>query len=89
MSNICYTGTEDQVTIANNQINTNCGFPNNDAQNWDTPTPAYTPNTFWFIRKPPPGGLVYADRTYTQEEMINGVVNVIEQPYSPSWRPPP
>lgn len=86
---LCYTGTEDQIIIAINQINTNCGLPFRGTQTWDIPKKAYSYD-FWFIYMPPTGGWIREDGTYfTQQQMIDGVVNVSIQESQPDWWPPP
>lgn len=87
--NTYYTGTQEDVTSANAQINSNCGFPDSYTQTWDTPTQAYEQD-FWFILMPPPWGYNNGVGSWTQEQMINGIQNVnIEEGQSNWWPPGP
>jgi hypothetical protein len=83
-----YTGSLEDVTAANSQIDDNCGFPNGDTQTWSVPQQAYEQD-FWFILQPPPEG--YKDKIgyWTQEQMISGVENVELQQSNSSWWPNP
>lgn len=87
MGFLCYTGTEEQVTAANSQINTNCGFPDGYTDTWDIPTQAYNQD-FWFIKKPPVDGYKEPSIMFSQAEMIAGVTNVTEQTSDDNWWPP-
>lgn len=85
--NLYYTGTQENVQKALNQINKNCNFPTAGVKTWDTPMEAYQQN-FWFIKMPPPQGYKNEIVSYTQEQMILGVVEVTEHEFSKSWLPP-
>ena len=87
MTIMCYTGTEEQVSVAVEQINSNCGFPDGYTETWDTPRQAYEQD-FWFIIMPPAEGYKEPTRSFTQEQMIAGVTNVQEQESQPDWWPP-
>lgn len=82
-----YTGTLDEVTAANAQINSNCSFPNGSTETWAIPTESYD-QTFWFFLQPPPEGYQDDVGSWTQAEMINGVENVQLQQSNSSWWPP-
>lgn len=82
-----YTGTEAQIIAANNQINSNCGFPSGGTTTWAIPQQAYEQD-FWFILMPPPEGYKNGAINKTQAEMIAGVVNVTEAESQPDWFPP-
>lgn len=84
---IYFTGTESEIIAANAQINSNCGFPNGCTQTWAVPTQAYEQD-FWFILMPPPDGYMTNCGSWTQEEMIAGVIDVEEQQAQPNWWPP-
>lgn len=85
--NIFFTGTFEEVTAANAQINANCGFPDEYTDNWANPQQAYEQD-FWFILMPPPEGYRDPVNSWTQEQMIAGVVNVIPQESQSNWWPP-
>lgn len=85
--NTCYTGTVEEVSNANEQINTNCGFPDTDTETWAIPQQAYQQD-FWFIPMPPPEGYKNSVGSWTQSEMISNVVNVTEQEAQSNWWPP-
>lgn len=78
---------ESDVVAANHQIEVNSGIPTPDGKTlrWDIPRKPITGDNFWFIAMPPPKGW----NQYTQEQMMNGVVNVTQQQYNPSWDPSP
>ncbi len=84
-----YVGDEAAVVAANAQINSNCGFPNSQANTWGIPTRAYAPLDFWFVSKPPPQGMIFANGTVlSQATMIANVTGVTESTSDPSWWPP-
>jgi len=86
--NMYYTGIQEDVEIANNQIGSNCGLPFGGTNAWAVPTLAYEQD-FWFIPMPSPSGWTREDGThFTQSEMINGVTNVEEEEGQPNWWPP-
>lgn len=88
MSTLYFVGTEENIIIANAQINNNCGLPFRNTERWAEPTQAYEQN-FWFIPMPPAQGWTREDGTYfSQEEMILNVVNVTIEESNPSWWPP-
>jgi hypothetical protein len=75
------------VVAANAQIQSNSGIPTPDGKTvrWDIPRKPLTGDNFWFIAMPPAKGW----NQYTQEQMMQGVVNVTQTPYQPSWDPQP
>jgi len=86
--NTYYTGTENDITIANSQINSNCGLPFGGTSTWAISQQAYLQN-FWFIPMPNPNGWTREDGTYfTQDQMISNVINVTEQESQSNWWPP-
>lgn len=87
MGRLCYIGTQSEVTAANDQIDSNCGFPDGYTNTWDIPVQAYEQD-FWFIRKPPVAGYKEPTRSFTQAQMIAGVTNVTEEESQPDWWPP-
>lgn len=77
------------LTVALNQINSNCGFPNAQAQTWAEITQSYN-QLFYFFIQPPPWGMRFQNgTTYTQAVMINGVTQVDVRQSSPDWWPSP
>jgi hypothetical protein len=83
-----FTGTEVNIIIANLQIDQNAGLPFGGTETWSIPQQAYLQD-FWFIPMPTPEGWRREDGTYfTQEQMIDGVVNVNIQESQPNWFPP-
>jgi hypothetical protein len=88
MTDMFYTGTQDNVIAANNQININCGFPDGITTTWAIPQASYSDPTLWFIAMPPSNGYRNGIVTLTQAQMIAGVSSVTETPYDPSWFPP-
>lgn len=88
MWNMFFTGTQDNILIANQQINQNAGLPFRETLTWAIPQQAYLQD-FWFIIMPPPEGWRREDGTYfTQQEMISNVINVNIEESNPSWWPP-
>lgn len=85
--NTFYTGTLDQVNAAIEQINANCGFPDACSYTWAVPRQAYEQD-FYFIQMPPPEGYMSGCGSWTQEQMIAGVVNVEPRQSNSSWWPP-
>lgn len=78
-------GTQEQVTLANSQIGTNCGFPNGHGTDmWDQPEAA-NGQTFYFIMAPDPSGWSDGVQSFTYDQMMNNVVNVTLQDYDQSW----
>lgn len=87
--NTYYTGSLDNINAAIAQINSNCGFPDEYTETWAVPTQNYTTPTVYFFLKPPPKGYMEPNgNSWTQEEMIFGVINVIEAESQPDWWPP-
>lgn len=84
--NTFYTGSEEDVSAAVEQINSNCGFPDGYCETWGNPRQAYQQD-FWFVLMPPPEGYVEPSRSFSQEEMIENVVNVDQEQSSPDWWP--
>lgn len=84
---ICLTAsTKAPVTAAVTQINTNCGFPNSYGTiTWGIPKQS-ADGTFWFIPKPI-GPWGNTSSMFTTEQMMQGVVNVIEEESNSSWFP--
>lgn len=78
---------ESDVVTANSQIQTNVGIPTVDGKTvrWDTPRKPVTGDNFWFIAMPSPEGW----NQYTQEQMMQNVVNVTQEVYNSSWDPSP
>ena len=86
--NMYYTGTLEEVSIANSQISTNCGLPFGETTTWAIPVQAYEQD-FWFIPMPSPTGWTREDGThFTQSEMIIGVISVEEEEGQSNWWPP-
>ncbi len=79
---MCLVGTETEVIAANAQIESNCGIPCEGTDNWDIPTQAFEQD-FWFITMPPLEGW----NNYLQEQMMQGVVDVLQMEFEPNWRP--
>lgn len=89
MSNLYYTGTQEQIDDALAQINTNCGFPDGEGTDtWAIPESSYSDHDFWFIPMPPENGYKNSKINFTQAEMILGVINVDINPYNSNWFPP-
>jgi len=86
--NTFYTGSLTDVNVAIAQINTNCGFPDGYTTTWATATQNYTTPTVYFFLKPPPDGYMTPNGSWTQAQMVNGVVNVTEAQSNSSWWPP-
>lgn len=82
-----YVGTEAQVIAANQQIDSNCSFPDGRTTTWAIPVQAYG-ESFWFIAAPPPGGYNNGIGNWTQAQMIAGVQNVTLEDGNPDWWPP-
>lgn len=82
-----FTGAEADVVAANDQINANCGFPDEYTETWAVPTQAYQ-STFWFIIMPPPQGYMNPRASFTQQQMIDNVQNVSIEQSQPDWWPP-
>lgn len=82
-----YTGSEEEIQVANAQIDSNCGFPDGVTQTWAVSQKAYEQD-FWFILMPPPGGYMNAVGAWSQAQMIDGVTDVAEQESQPDWWPP-
>ncbi len=74
---------EQNVTTANQQIALNIKLPDDDTQVWDIPRKAYQQD-LWFIKKPRSFGW----KDYTQEQMMQNVVNVDQQQFDISWFEP-
>jgi hypothetical protein len=86
--NTYFTGTEENIAVANNQIGQNLGLPFMGTERWADPQQAYQQD-FWFILMPPPQGWTREDGThFTQEQMIENVSNVDMKESSPDWWPP-
>jgi hypothetical protein len=88
--NTYFTGTQENIDIANNQIGKNLGLPFGGTQRWADPQQNYSDPTTYFILMPPPEGWTREDGThFTQEQMINGVENIEIEESQPDWFPPP
>jgi len=86
--NTYFTGTEENINLANQQIDNNLGLPFGGTNTWSIPRQAYLQD-FWFIPMPPPEGWKREDGTYfSQQQMIDNVSNVDIQESSPDWWPP-
>lgn len=84
-----YTGTQGNIDIANAQISDNLGLPFRNTETWAFPRSSYSDPTFYFFIMPDATGWTREDGTYfTQEQMINGVVNVTPEEPNPNWWPP-
>lgn len=71
--------TEQNVIDAEAQISANCGFPNGrGTDNWDIPGYKEDLEVF-FIVKPPITGRGDGESTFTQEQMMTSVVDVVER----------
>jgi hypothetical protein len=86
--NTFYTGTLDNINAAIAQINSNCGFPDGYTETWATPKQNYTTPSVYFFIMPPPEGYMTPMGSWTQAQMIAGVVNVTEEQSQPDWWPP-
>lgn len=75
-------GDHNQVVSANQQIELNCGIPNAHTECWDLPKKANNQD-FWFIAKPSEIGW----NGYTQAQMMQDVVDVVEMNSEDSWFP--
>lgn len=87
--NMFYIGSEIDIILALEQINSNCGFPDAFSQTWAEIEKAWEQD-FWFFQVPPPWGYTEVGaggRSFTQEEMIFGVINVAMEPSQPNWWP--
>ncbi len=83
-----FTGTEENIINANQKISQNLGLPFRGTTTWADPQKAYQQD-FWFILMPPEDGWTREDGThFTQEQMIDGVVNVNIEESQPDWWPP-
>jgi hypothetical protein len=83
-----FTGTEENIALANYQIGQNLGLPFRGTMRWADPLQAYQQN-FWFILMPPAEGWTREDGTYfTQQQMIENVQNVSIEEGQSSWFPP-
>ena len=85
--NTYFTGTEEDIIAANNQININCNFPDLETTTWDIPKKAFNQD-FWFISMPSPEGYTNNYGSWTQDQMINSVINVEEEESQTNWWPP-
>ncbi len=74
------------VLTALAQIDANMGFPANGTNSWGTVC-RNVADTLSFVIKPPINGWKNSHVSFTQEQMMTGVVNVIEQEYDSSWLP--
>ncbi len=88
MPYLCYKGTHENVIAANAQIDANCGFPDAYTQTWGSIKKAYQ-QEFWFFAMPTPAGYKNRSGDWTQEQMIDSVVNVEIEESQPSWFVPP
>lgn len=77
-------GTEEEINIANTQIESNAGIPYGNTVRWAVPTQAYEQN-FWFIPMPNPNAIYNG---HTGEELMQNVINVAEEEFNPNWFPP-
>jgi hypothetical protein len=70
------------VITANSTIESNAGIPTQDGKTtkWCVPKKA-NGQIFWYIIKPSENGF----NGISQETMVNGLVNVTEQPFDKSW----
>lgn len=84
-----FTGTEKEIIEAAAKINGNCGLPFGSTIDWSTPTASYSDPNFWFILMPWKDGWTREDGTYfTQEKMIEGVMNIAIEERQNAWFPP-
>jgi hypothetical protein len=80
-----YVGTQKEMEDVAATIDANCGFPNEAADSWGTPE--VSPLTsVWFIKKPPSTGYSNRGLSYSQAQMIAGLVGVAVETYATSWR---
>ncbi len=79
---------ESDANNALNQINFNCGFPNDDAATWSRVLKAYEQN-IWFLDNVPPEGYRGQTEIFTYAQMMMGVTNVTESDGDSSWFSPP
>lgn len=87
--NTYYTGDQKSIQAALDQVNTNCTFPNSQAQTWSDITQSYD-QTFWFFIMPPPTGMIFQNGTVlTQAQMILNVTGVTQEQSQSNWWPPP
>lgn len=85
-----FTGTQENIEIANNQISENAGLPFGGTDHWADLEQNYSDPTTYFIKMPEPDGWIREDGMhFTQEQMINGVENVTIEESQPDWFPPP
>jgi hypothetical protein len=80
----------DNVTDIQNaidQINANCGWPDQYVDTWDVIEQAYNQD-IWFFSNPKPEGYTNIIKSFTYEEMMADVVNVTTTNGDSSWWPP-
>lgn len=86
---LCLIGSQAEIVSANTQISSNLGLPFRETTAWAVPENNYTDNTQWFFMMPPAEGWTREDGTFfTQDQMMNGVVNVTQAESQPNWFPP-
>lgn len=86
---LCLTGLQTDIVNANTQISSNLGLPFRDTTTWANPANNYTDNTQWFFMMPPTAGWTREDGTfYTQDQMMNNVVNVTQAESESDWYTP-
>lgn len=89
MSNLYYTGTQNNIDIANAQISSNLGLPFRGTQIWAILQSSYSNADLWFFLMPLENGWTREDGThFSQSEMVQGVVNVTIQESQSNWWPP-
>jgi hypothetical protein len=86
-TNLFFTGSEGAIIAANDQINTNCGFPDGVTSTWAIPMQAWEQD-FWFIQMPPASGYNNGINSWTQAQMIDGIEDVNIEESQPNWWPP-
>lgn len=78
---------EPDVQAAIDQINSNCGWPDENTTTWAKVRKSYS-DEIWFFVKPPIEGYKDQWKSFTQEQMISGIINVEESDGDSSWFPP-
>lgn len=87
-SYLCYVGDELSILNAIETINKNCGFPNDEGTDtWGVPIKAHEQD-FWFVLKPPAQGYRTRNHYFSQNEMIDGIVNLNTEEWQRSWISP-
>lgn len=84
--NLYLTYTSQAIAVIEcNLITLNCELPIPGTEVWDTPIKAINEN-LWFFRKPSPEGWITSQGNhYTQEQMMLGVTQGIEQEFNKDW----